>query len=82
MNSKSKIKRVTYVVRGCVLGGDAEPDYVFALDTGGDHVQLARDVDFGQQLLCQFVVAAQTEANQTHLEMQHFMLSRINLEIG
>lgn len=66
------MKCVTYVVGGCVLGGDAEPDYVFALDTGGDHVQLARNVDFGQQLLRQFVVAAQTEANQTHLENTTF----------
>jgi hypothetical protein len=50
-----------------VLSSDAKPDDVFALDAGRDHVQLAGNVDFGQQLLCQLVITVQTETDKAHL---------------
>ena len=59
---------LTDVLFGGVLGADAEPDDEHIIHGGRHHVQLARGVDVGQQLLVQGVCAAQTEADQTQLQ--------------
>ena len=51
-----------------VLGADAEADDEHVVHGGRHHVQLARSVDVGQQLLVQGVGAAQTETDQAQLK--------------
>jgi len=57
-----------------VLSSYAKSDDVFALDASGDHVQLAGNVDFGQQLLRLPVVAAKPETHKSHLNKQFILL--------
>ena len=52
-----------------MLGADAEPDDVLVVDGGGDHVQLARLVDSGEELLVQLVGATKAEANKADLSI-------------